>query len=462
MNKKSFLEYYGKLFNVNTFEDAYLIYQSLSDEEKKKHYKIRSEIARKKSLEKDPDRYKKVSEKLKGRKRSKELCEKVSIGLKKYYENSENRIKTSKIQKEYWSTHNKSKESIEKQKQTLKATYENRPEIKQQISESVKNYYKEHPEHHKEISEKTRAAMETFYKTEKGQENLKKWAAGSRQGGHSGKEDEIAEFIKSLGFNIEQNNRFILNGKELDIYVPSKNIAIELNGLIWHSEKFKPNAKYCHLDKTIECEKQGIRLIHIFIDEWREKREIVESIIASALGVYKKKYFARKMQVKEVSPKDAKTFFNTNHIAGFAPSASYIGLYDDNNTLVQCASFGKNRFTRNKNIELIRMATQLNCQVVGGFSKLIKHSGYEHIESFIDRRLYNGSGYKSSGFSIVGYSGPRYYYTDGRVKENRMKYMKALCLKKWPEASPEKTEHEICLEHGLFRIFDCGTIKVEI
>jgi G:T-mismatch repair DNA endonuclease (very short patch repair protein) len=68
-------------------------------------------------------------------------------------------------------------------------------------------------------------------------------------------EREVYEFILSL-YNKEiiRNDRTVLNGKELDIYLPDYNLAIEFNGLYWHSEDYV--GKNYHLNKTIECEKK--------------------------------------------------------------------------------------------------------------------------------------------------------------------------------------------------------------
>ena len=41
-------------------------------------------------------------------------------------------------------------------------------------------------------------------------------------------------------------------------------------------------------------------LIHVFEDDWLYKKEIVKSMIASRLGIYKEKIFARKCQIKEI------------------------------------------------------------------------------------------------------------------------------------------------------------------
>ena len=108
-------------------------------------------------------------------------------------------------------------------------------------------------------------------------------------------EKEISDFIKSIcNYEILENDRNIISPKELDIYIPQKNLAIEFDGLYFHSTKFGKDSDY-HLGKTLACEEKGIRLIHIFEDEWLFKRQIVESIIKSALGIYKQKIFARKL-----------------------------------------------------------------------------------------------------------------------------------------------------------------------
>ena len=456
MNKKAFHEYYSKIFNTKTFKETYQCFKSLSIEEQKKLTKERSEESRKKYLEKHPDRYKKVGEKLKGRIRGPN--KKISESLKKYYSNENNRKKTSDAIKKYFKENPPSKERFEKQSKTLKKTYEKNPEIKKHISNSVRQWHADHPGI---VSEKTKLAMEKFYKTPKGIENLLIWQNSSKKVKHSSEELEIYDFVKSIyNGNIENGNRTILGGKELDIYIPEKNIAIEYDGLFWHSEYFKRDINY-HLEKTLKCEELGIRLIHIFGDEWENKKEIVKSIIKSSLGIYDKKYFARKLKFKKIESKEASKFFNENHINGNTPAKDYYALVDDDGNIIQAISIGKNRFSKKeKNYELIRMATKLNCQVLGGFSKLMNNIPYDYVESYIDRRLFSGKGYLSSNWTLIGYSTPRYFYTNGQTRENRMKFMKQRCLKYWPDSDPSKTEHELCNEHGFFQIFDCGTMKV--
>ncbi len=92
--------------------------------------------------------------------------------------------------------------------------------------------------------------------------------------GPSKSEIEILEYLDSISITAETSNRKILNGLELDIYIPEHNIAIEFNGLYWHSNKFKSNTY--HLNKTELCEKQAIQLIHIFENEWLYEQSLVK------------------------------------------------------------------------------------------------------------------------------------------------------------------------------------------
>lgn len=119
-------------------------------------------------------------------------------------------------------------------------------------------------------------------------------------------EKDVVSFLKNIWKGeIIENDRKVLNGKELDIYIPSKNLAIEYNGLYWHSDKATlekndiPNketrlyAKYRHIEKTKLCEEKNIRLIHIFEDDWIYRKDIIKDILKQSLGIYDKKIYAR-------------------------------------------------------------------------------------------------------------------------------------------------------------------------
>ena len=97
-------------------------------------------------------------------------------------------------------------------------------------------------------------------------------------------EIEIQNFIKELGFKIESNNRVLLNGKELDIYIPKLNKAIEFNGYYWHYNE-KNFVKGRHSMKSIMCKEIGINLLHLREDLWIRNKEKMKNVIKTFLMI---------------------------------------------------------------------------------------------------------------------------------------------------------------------------------
>lgn len=281
----------------------------------------------------------------------------------------------------------------------------------------------------------------------------------------SNAEREICDFVKGMYDGIViRNYRNILNdNKELDLYLPSKNIAIEFDGLYWHNEKNKPSPKY-HLDKTNECLSKGIQLIHIFEDEWIYKKDIVKSRLSYLIGKTDNKIYARKCNIREVSSKVSREFLNDNHIQGYCHSVYRYGLFY-NNELVSLMTFGKlrkNLGSKKKDgcFELLRFCNKLNTTVIGGASRLMKHFVAmvkpKMIKSYADKRWSVGKLYESLGFTFDHYSNPSYFYVINDKRENRFNYRKDILVKEGYDKN--KTEHEIMKERGIYRIYDCGCL----
>ncbi|MDR0676612.1 MAG: DUF723 domain-containing protein [Elusimicrobiota bacterium] len=272
-------------------------------------------------------------------------------------------------------------------------------------------------------------------------------------------EEEVYNFISSLySGEIIRRSKSIINNFELDIYIPEKKLAIEYNGLYWHSENNGKDKRY-HLNKLLECEKQKIKLIHIFEDEWENRKEIVSNIIKYNFGLIQNKVYARKCKIVEVIPEIARDFFNSNHLQGSAPSSIRVGLYY-NNELIHCISFGKSRFNKHYTWEIIRDATKVGFQVIGGFSKCLNYFKNHHsgsIITFADRRYFTGDVYKKCGFTFLNFSEPNYFYfKDDNIRYSRVKFQKHKLkdiLKKYNE---NLTEVENMYANDWNRIFDCG------
>ena len=277
-------------------------------------------------------------------------------------------------------------------------------------------------------------------------------------------EKEIEDYVKSFGVKTETKIRGILsNNKEIDILMPELNIGIEYNGLKWHSDEFKD--KNYHLNKTEECKKLGIRLVHIFEDEWMNKKEIIKSIIRNIIGKTENKIYARKCIIQNVNDNEKKEFLEKNHIQGNVNSQINLGLYHDGE-LVSLMCIGKPRINLGRKTsledeyELLRFCNKLNTNIVGGASKLFKYfiTNYSPtlITSYCDYRWSIGNMYEALGFTLSHHSQPNYYYIIGNNRKNRFKYRKSELIKEGFD--PEKSEKEIMEERGIHRIYDCGSL----
>lgn len=278
-------------------------------------------------------------------------------------------------------------------------------------------------------------------------------------------ENQIAEYIETLGIKINKNDRTVLpNRYELDIYAPKEKIAIEFDGIYWHNELNKP--KMYHLDKSKNCDENGIRLIHIFEDEWLNKSRIWKSMLNTLFGKIKNRFFARKCEIKEVDSKTSRDFLDSNHLQGYCNSKYRYGLYY-NNELVSIMTFGKTRhFIGNSSheYELLRFCNKLDTTVVGGASKLLNYFIKKHnpnsIVSYADKRWSNGKLYEKLGFKLYNISPPNYYYVIGNERKNRFNFRKSVLMKKY-NCPENMTEHEFCKSMKWYRIYDCGCLCYE-
>ena len=282
----------------------------------------------------------------------------------------------------------------------------------------------------------------------------------------SGYEIQLFNFISSnIRTEILKNNRTILNNQyELDIYIPELKLAFEFNGLYWHNEINKPN-NY-HKNKTDACDNYGIQLIHIYEDDWKYKKDIIESILLNKLNKTKNKIFARKCEIKELTDnRIVKSFLYSNHIQGFVGSRIKIGLFY-NDRLVSLMTFGSLRKSmgqksKENSYELLRFCNELNTTVIGGPSKLFKYfiKNYKphEIITYADRSYSNGNLYYNLGFNFIKNTVPNYYYIIDNIRKNRFNYRKNILVKSGEISS--KTERQIMIDKKIFRIYDSGNLK---
>lgn len=281
----------------------------------------------------------------------------------------------------------------------------------------------------------------------------------------------IELFVRNIldrnNIKYEVNVRDIIKPKELDIYIPSKHVAIECNGVYWHSRR---NKNY-HYDKYSQCKENNVQLLSFWEDWIVNKPSIVESILISKLGLCNTTVFARECILKEISSKICNNFLNQNHIQGACKSSVRFGLYYKNDLVAVMCFAKRSKLSGPKTViadeyELIRFCNKLNMRIVGGASKLLKYfvTNYHPstIVSFSCNDISNGKLYDALGFIKDGES-QCYWYIDPITKKryHRTSFTKDSIVKKGWKDSVDKTwtEEEVTKDHGLLRIYDSGMTK---
>ena len=236
---------------------------------------------------------------------------------------------------------------------------------------------------------------------------------------------------------------------------------------MWHSDGYSTSPKFNtnnsrkrHLLKTELCESKGYQLFHIFENEWINDKQKWISIINNKIG-NSKRIYARKCKVHIIDNNTYKTFCDENHLQGYGIAPIRLGLYY-NDELISVMSFGKSRFNKNVQYELIRFCSKLNTTVVGGASKLLKYfeRNYnpESIISYANRRWSQGNLYKKLGFDLVNKTPPNYFYfkPNENILYSRNAFQKHKLKSKLELFDEHLSETENMFNNGYRKIFDCG------
>lgn len=295
--------------------------------------------------------------------------------------------------------------------------------------------------------------------------SLMRMGLQTKRHGQSKIERDICSYIESLGFKVEYNVRTLIGRKELDIYVPDKKLAIEVNGVFYHHEDHKTNKNY-HSEKLDDCILAGIRLLQFWDDDYIRNKQVILNKIASVLGKSPYKYHARKCEIHTIDQQQFSQFLDMHHIQGGCNAGIRLGLFSEGR-LVGVMGFRSkpsNVKTHPEGaVEIVRFATD---NVVGGFSKLLSHfiRAYRctYIYSFGDLEVVDpiNNVYLNNGFFSKYKTSPDYMYAGPSTKwarSHKFNYRKS-CFERMGFDIKGKTESELAIEAGLHKCWDSGMV----
>lgn len=195
-------------------------------------------------------------------------------------------------------------------------------------------------------------------------------------------ETSLFKFIEKIlpGTEIITNTRKVITPLELDLFILSKNFAIEFNGNHWHTEKQGKNWFY-HLNKTLECEKKGIFLMHVSDKEWLFKQKIIKSLIKDYLGLNEKLTITT---IREIDSETKNKFLEENSITDERTEGRTFGAFA-NNELVGILTISEN--------EILELCVGINIsskEVISAmFEFVVDELKLDYVEISLDRKFFN-------------------------------------------------------------------------
>lgn len=266
----------------------------------------------------------------------------------------------------------------------------------------------------------------------------------------------LAERLQENGIAVELE--FSIEDKQYDLHIVGTNILIEINptythnaiGNHWNKDGLAPNY---HINKTAIAASNGYRVIHIW--DWDDLDKVIQ-LLTPKIQIY-----ARKCEIRQVPKSEYVEFTSKYHLQGTTKGFKLcLGLYY-NDVLVEIMSWGKPRFNKNYDYELLRLCTHSGYRVVGGAEKLFKHSlkilNPHNIISYCDLAKFSGEVYHRLGMKLLRINNPQEVWSQGdeRVLSTTLRQLGYDRLFNTDYGKGSSNE-QLMIEHGWLPVYDCG------
>lgn len=236
---------------------------------------------------------------------------------------------------------------------------------------------------------------------------------------------------------------------------------IELNPSATHNVNFNPFSKTKMIDKNYHKRKtdiateHGFRCIHVW--DWDDLDKIADILCQRT------KLYARNCKIRLVSKKESDEFLISNHLQGTARKQKIRIALVNNDRIVELMTFGKPRYNKNFEWELIRLCSERSTSVIGGASKLFKYfiDNYSptSVVSYCDLSKFTGNTYKSLGMKLARTSKPSCMWvnlkTKERITDNELRRLGADNIL-GTEYGKGTNNADIMIEHNWVQVYNCG------
>lgn len=320
--------------------------------------------------------------------------------------------------------------------------------------------------------------------------------------GRSRAEEALREAVRSLVPHQPLHERALIAGRtgrpggspSVDILVPGHHLGIEFNGLYWHSDATGTSSTY-HRDKSRLAAEHGLRLVHVWEDEWALSPAIVLRSLAHRLSALDHLHsafmtagipdqfdprFVERLGARTLTPAatnraQADNFFRRHHIQGSVTLSRSYALLDDDGEIrallgLRSPKANSRAHRREGQWEIQRYATL--GLVPGGFTRLLEYARTQMLSegvdltswiSLSDNGVSEGGMYTAAGFTHDGEIRPSYWYTGG-IAAGRRAPKEGFQKKRFREDpallwDEDWTEREAAAANRLHRVYDAGKTR---
>ena len=213
-----------------------------------------------------------------------------------------------------------------------------------------------------------------------------------------------------------------------------------------------------HLRKSQFAEKLGFHCIHVF--DWDKWNRIIDVIKP------KETIYARKCLVQEIDSRTCSLFEDKYHLQGKCNKQIYrYGLYYQGE-LIEVMTFGRPRYNKQYEYELLRLCTNSRYRVIGGASKLfqyfVRRMNPSSVISYCDKAKFSGNVYEAIGMTYLRDTQPAEIWSKGKEKVTT-RLLLARGYDQLFNANYGKgtNNKELIQKDGWLPVYDCGQAVYE-
>ena len=207
--------------------------------------------------------------------------------------------------------------------------------------------------------------------------------------------------------------------------------------------------------KTQIAVENGYRCIHVF--DWDDECKIISMLTGS-----KSKVHARKRTLRAISTGEANEFLTEHHLQGKVNGQQYCIALLQEEEIIQVMTFGRLRYAKKYDVELLRLCTHSRYNVVGGAERLFKKAlkdnpEWHSIISYCDLAKFTGQVYNRLGMQLERTTPPQEVWSRGTDKVTAALLRQRGYDQLFGTSHGKGTSNEqLMIEDGWLPVYDCG------